>query len=62
MISHGLVNLTMPFEDWWVALFLAAAYAQRGDTAKAAAAKAEVLPAPGVPPNVRREQRTPAWR
>jgi tetratricopeptide (TPR) repeat protein len=31
------------FEDWWVDLFLAAAYAQHGDTAKAAAAKAEVL-------------------
>jgi tetratricopeptide (TPR) repeat protein len=30
-------------EDWWVDLFLAAAYAHHGDTAKAAAAKAEVL-------------------
>ena len=31
------------FEDWWVDLFLAAAYAHHGDTTKAAAAKAEVL-------------------
>jgi len=30
-------------DDWWVDLFLAAAYANHGDVAKAAAAKAEVL-------------------
>jgi tetratricopeptide (TPR) repeat protein len=30
-------------DDWWVDLFLAAAYAHHGDMAKAAAAKAEVL-------------------
>jgi adenylate cyclase len=30
-------------EDWWVDLFLAAAYADHGDTARAAASKAEVL-------------------
>lgn len=30
-------------DDWWVDLFLAAAYGHRGETEKAAAAKAEVL-------------------